>query len=215
MRIALAAAAVLLTACAGVDSRPVTGDEANRLALVRLANHNERGAAFSTTLVDQGRELAIRGWVDWRRPMVYAAVNGAMLVQAVPGALAELQQPAEVPPLPVPQGQWRARPLRPGPQGSPFDSFLAIMLGLAADRPDNPQLLLQQGAAWIGEDGELDGFRGPNSGRDGSRGGGIRYWIDRRGRLHRLELTLGTAEPMTVLLERGSPPAITPVGPLA
>src|SRR2546429_5007 len=65
------------------------------------------------------------------------------LAAAAPGV------PAAAPASPPASG-WSGRPLQTA--GSSLDSALAIALGLGSDRPDNAELLPQNGAARVGQD---------------------------------------------------------------
>lgn len=217
---AIVLACLILTGCGQDAPRQLTEAEAQRLATVRLANRTDGGAAVRTTIVQNGERLAVSGWIDWRRPVVYLAVSGERkaLVQAVPGGVAVLE-PADaaadgMPPIPLPPGTWAARPLVLDRPATGFDTLAGVLLALAADRPENPQLLRQQGAAWLGRDGSLEIYRGPGAGKGGSSGGRTKYWLDERSRLHRLELNPTSGQRMTVEFERAAIPSIPLAEPL-
>ncbi|MFC8344779.1 hypothetical protein [Streptomyces sp. NPDC057280] len=99
-------------------------------------------------------------------------------------------------------GGWTRR----GFVGGPLDTGLRLVLGLAADRPDNAQLLAQSGPSWLRGDRidgrPLDVFSGPRPRPQGSAPPAGRsplaYWIDADGDLRRVTATLGTGRTVTV-----------------
>jgi hypothetical protein len=120
--------------------------------------------------------------------------------------------PAHAPVSP-PRSGWYSRPLRSS--GSSLDSSLAIALGLGSDRPDNAQLLPQNGAVWVGED-RVDGHRvdvmtGPSasshnrfgtaSSSTGNPGTAsrVRYWVGSDGTMYRVRVSLASEpEPVDI-----------------
>lgn len=74
-------------------ARPLSAEEAARLARVRQLNWQDGRAGVRATVGTGGGQVYLTGWVDWRRPMVYLARSGpegtvTELVQAVPGMVA-------------------------------------------------------------------------------------------------------------------------------
>lgn len=114
---------------------------------------------------------------------------------------------------------WQAGELDPA--SSPLAVVLTVLASLGSDRPENPMLIRQGGALWLREDttGEraVTVFAGPTAAPkelddDGSAGAagspapspapttgsvvdpdaaGIRYWVDRTGLAHRVDVRLG------------------------
>ncbi|SNX58372.1 hypothetical protein SAMN06272735_2862 [Streptomyces sp. TLI_55] len=115
-------------------------------------------------------------------------------------------------------GEWTRR----GFVGGPLDTGLRLVLGLAADRPDNAQLLAQSGPSWLRGDRidgrALDVFSGPRPRPQGSAPPAGRsplaYWIDADGDLRRVTATLGTGRTVTVDVTAGhATPGKLPDGP--
>jgi hypothetical protein len=81
---------------------------------------------------------------------------------------------------------------------------LLIALSLGSDRPDNAELLPQNGAAWAGQDQvsghQVDVMTGPAArGRPGTEGN-VRYWIDPDGTMHRVQADVAS-EPQPVIID--------------
>lgn len=115
-------------------------------------------------------------------------------------------------------GEWTRR----GFAGGPLDTGLRLVLGLAADRPDNAQLLAQSGPSWLRGDRidghPLDVFSGPRPRPQGSAPPAghspLAYWIDADGDLRRVTATLGTGRTVTVDVTAGhATPGELPEGP--
>ncbi|NUT35601.1 MAG: hypothetical protein HOV79_21315 [Hamadaea sp.] len=150
--------------------RPLNAVEAGKLAEFRLHNHEDGRAAVRGVVGSRDEEIAFRGWVDWRRPLVYLRTAGrkgepGLLLQAVPGVIAiraETATPAEgaaaPPPARPPAGNWRVRPLGlPMPDApDPMDALIGLILTAAATEADNPDLLRGLQTQWLRHDA-LDG----------------------------------------------------------
>ncbi|RIQ26278.1 hypothetical protein [Jiangella rhizosphaerae] len=223
---ALAAIAVLaLTACSGDDEpgtspsasesgdgpRPLTGDEAQRLSMMRYTNYTDGVRGLSFEVVDNGRTFTVDGWADFAQHVGYAHVSqDGSDPELVAWTLSQITSHAPVgpatddPPLPPPDDTaWTSSTL--APEQSRLHAMLALVFQAASDRPDNPLLLQQTDARWLRSD-EVDGVRvdvvaGPTADRaydpatattaaDGSDAT-VRYWVDEEGRLLRLEARLG------------------------
>src|SRR5256714_5150708 len=160
--IAVAVTGILIATGGSGDSsghRTLTSDEANRLALTRFRNYEAGGRAVTITVPTTAGGLVVAGSIDSRAKRGYGVVHGAgrdtssdgliewtatsVLVDPMPDA------PATAPASPPTTG-WVSRPLQQA--GNSLDSSLAIALSLGDDRPDNAQLLPQNGAAWVGRD---------------------------------------------------------------
>src|SRR5256714_5503798 len=155
--IAVAVTGILIATGGSGDSsghRTLTSDEANRLALTRFRNYEAGGRAVTITVPTTAGGLVVVGSIDYRAKRGYGVVHGAgrdtssdgliewtatsVLVDPMPDA------PATAPAAPPTTG-WVSRPLQQA--GNSLDSSLAIALSLGDDRPDNAQLLPQNGAA--------------------------------------------------------------------
>lgn len=163
-------AGLLVTGCAGDDgsepgaeptsatgTRPVTADEADRLAVSRFRNYERERVAFEVDVATTaGATFTMTGRADMRAhraiasvtqadPAAYAvfAWNLASVAVVETGAAAtdaELTNAVD-----VPADRWQVRPLE---EQQPVDQVLRVLLNLALDRPDNAQLLRQNGAQW-------------------------------------------------------------------
>ncbi|MFG2112453.1 hypothetical protein ACGFRB_07415 [Streptomyces sp. NPDC048718] len=214
--IAVAAAVALAFALAGDGDEPVarrvlTSDEADRLAVARFRNYEAEGRAVTITVPGAAGGLVVTGSVDYRAKTGYGVVRGtgrdasgdgliewtAATVRFHPLANA----PATAPASPPATG-WYDRPLRTA--GNTLDSALAIVLGLGGDRPDNAQLLRQNGAAWIGS-GQVRGRRtdimtGPDARGKAGTADSVRYWVGEDGTMYRVRADVAS-EPRPVVIE--------------
>jgi hypothetical protein len=127
--------------------RPLSAEEATRLARMRQLNWQDARAGVRATIGDGAEQVHVAGWVDWQHPAVYLARSGptpgvvAELVQAVPGLVAArpvepepdpptpgpstqppIVDPYPLPPADPPRAGWRLRaPGADGPAGEPAD----------------------------------------------------------------------------------------------
>ncbi|MEU9041592.1 MULTISPECIES: hypothetical protein [unclassified Kitasatospora] len=195
--------------------RPVTTDEASRLALSRL-NLYQAGPVGMTLTATEGGGVTIRveGVVDYRthRGVGRYRTTGASgpldhgLIVWDTGGLGLAPEPAGVDDPPwqqaehVPRPGWSPRSYT----ADPLDAGLSLVVQLGADRPDNPLLLAQSGARWLGRD-RIDGrgydrFAGPRaqgSAPDGGRSP-LTYWVDGDGTLRRVTMRMpGLGAPTT------------------
>ena len=198
-------------------NRALTSDEANRLAITRFRNYQAGGRAVTITVPGTGGSLVITGSVDYRAKLGYGVVHGtgrdtssdgliqwtatSVLVDPMPDA------PAAAPATPPPTG-WYSRPLQKA--GSTLDSALNIALSLGSDRPDNAQLLPQNGAAWVGTDTvaghRVDIMTGPaaqTAGTGAAPGTGaaatVRYWIGSDGTMYRVAAAVASETQASVI----------------
>jgi hypothetical protein len=139
-------------------ARPLSAEEATRLASMRQLNWQDARAGVRATIGHGAGQVHVAGWVDWQHPMVYLARSGATpgvaaeLVQAVPGLVATrpvgpepdvptpgpstrppIVDPYPRPPADPPPAGWRLRaPGADGPAGGPADpgtiDALAVLL---------------------------------------------------------------------------------------
>ncbi|MFJ8000799.1 hypothetical protein ACIQ7D_27325 [Streptomyces sp. NPDC096310] len=190
--------------------RPLTSDEANRLAITRFRNYQAQGRAVTITVPGTAGELTVTGSVDYRRKVGYGVVHGTGrakssdgLIQWTPTSVhvrPMTDAPAHAPASP-PSSGWHDRPLLSS--GSALDTSLSIALGLGGNRPDNAELLPQNGAAWWGRE-QVDGRRvdvmtGPSSpGRSGTAGN-VRYWVGSDGTMYRVRVSVDSQpEPVVI-----------------
>lgn len=218
---------LVLTACDGDDgaggtgtvssasptasARPLTTDEAQGLATMRFQNYAAGVRTVRFEVADAGRTYVVDGWVDFVAHLGYASVHETSSGET--GLLAWTAQtvstfdgdvdPGDEPPLPPPgldEAAWVTSDL--APDRSRLHALLAVLTGLANDRPDNPVLLQQSDARWLREDSvdgvPVDVLAGPTSDdlseqdpdADGSAAT-VRYWVDESWRILRLETRLG------------------------
>lgn len=201
-----------VTATAADEPRPLSGDEAQRVSMMRYTNYTTGVRSVRFEVVDNGRTFAVDGWVDFVSHVGYAHVSedGAdPLLVAWTGSGIMSHEPLAAgdddgPPLPPPDdAAWTSSAL--DPTQSRLHAALAVLLQTANDRPDNPLLLQQTDARWLRTD-EVNGVpvdvvAGPTEDRaydpatstaagDGSDAT-LRYWVDADGVLLRMEIRLG------------------------
>lgn len=174
-----------LLACTSTDSetmseRPLTTREAALLAEVLVRNHRAGGAVFSVTTLDRpgGSTVRLEGRLDWKNH-----IGEANLTVELGNAPVAIGWRRDVVLERWPQADEVLLGL--GAAGSPvivrppnttrrLDQIIAVLVGLAGERPDNAQLVLQtEGSAFLRED-ELRGRR-VSVMRYGSRNV---YWLD-------------------------------------
>ncbi|MFE4588585.1 hypothetical protein [Streptomyces laurentii] len=217
--------------------RPVTTEEASRLALSRLDLYQASPVAVRL-FVDEGGgvRVAVKGVVDYRTRRAVGSytitgASGASGASAAPGAttatagtldrglivwdagglgLAPGPQGDVDPPWSraerVPRSGWSPRSYT----ADPLDAGLQLMIGLGADRPDNPLLLAQSGARWLGREhmngrDDYDRIAGPRA-RGARPGTGpddgpspLTYWVDGDGRLAKVTMRMpGLGTPATL-----------------
>ncbi|MEV0530551.1 hypothetical protein [Kitasatospora sp. NPDC050463] len=215
---AVAAAGVVVdrTVADGTGERAVTVDEASRLALSRLNLFQASPVTVALTAAESGGvEVRVDGVVDYRtrrgagryrvtgasgpldQGLVVWDAGGLGLAPAPAGADGPAWQQAER----VPRSGWSPRTYT----ADPLDAGLQLLVQLGADRPDNPLLLAQSGARWLGSE-SLDGrshdrFAGPRAqgaAPDGGRSP-LTYWVDGDGTLRRVTMRMpGLGTPTTV-----------------
>ena len=193
-----------VAATAAADPRPLTTEEAQRLAVVRFNNYDTGTRTITGTLTDGQVQVALSGWVDWIDHIGYGLAvpapvgtgvdpGGPLLLRWTLGDVAQLDATGMASaPFPVPTTGWDNQALTAG------DSFLAagmlVLMNLGSDRPENPQLLAQSTSRWLRADTvggvAVDVMTGPSD-ATGKSGEGIRYWVDATGVLRRLEVQLG------------------------
>ncbi|MEU9314953.1 hypothetical protein [Streptomyces sp. NPDC048295] len=207
--------------------RPVTTEEASRLALSRLNLYQASPVAVTLTAAEGGEVVVrVKGVVDYRThravgsyevsgssgtsgPATGQLDHGLIVWDAGGLGLAPAPKGDDGPPWQqaehIPRSGWSARSYT----SDPLDSGLQLLIGLGADRPDNPLLLAQSGARRLGGE-RIDGrsydrFSGPRAqgatpgaGPDGGRSP-LTYWVDTDGGLRRVTMRMpGLGTPTTV-----------------
>ncbi|MFI1736518.1 hypothetical protein [Streptomyces sioyaensis] len=190
--------------------RTLTSDEANRLAITRFRNYEAHGRAVTITVPGTTGGLIVTGSVDYHGKLGYGVVHGTGrgtssdgLIEWTPTSVfvhPMANAPAHAPASP-PRSAWYRRPLQSS--GSALDSSLAIALKLGSDRPDNAELLPQNGAARWGRD-QVDGHRvdvmtGPSSRDRSGTAGNVRYWIGSDGTMYRVRVSVGSESQPVVI----------------
>jgi hypothetical protein len=190
--------------------RALSPDEANRLAITRFRNYEAHGRAVTITVPGSAGGLIVTGSVDYRRKLGYGVVHGTGRGTSSDGLIEwtaasvfvhpMADAPAHAPASP-PRSGWYGRPLQSS--GSALDTSLAIALRLGSDRPDNAELLPQNGAAWRGRD-QVDGHRvdvmtGPSDPDRPSTAGNVRYWIGSDGTMYRVRVSVNSQSQPVVI----------------
>lgn len=209
-----AIALALLTGCTAEapSDRPLTTEEAQRLAITRFTNFDE-GVREIVATVPGEQTLVLTGWVDFAEHRGYVAVGSSSDAPGEYGlfawtgdAIAARDGAVPSAELPLPTDGWQVEAIDPA--ASVLQNLFVVAVSLGSDRPDNPTLLQQTDARWLRSD-EVDGtavdvISGPTSDEPASATASsdaatVRYWIDERGRLLRLELRQPGGDNWTVL----------------
>ncbi|WP_405883424.1 hypothetical protein OG762_35705 [Streptomyces sp. NBC_01136] len=195
---------------ASATSAPaLTARQAELLALTRFANYRRGTAQVTADIPVQGHPARLTGRIDWRHSTGLAILqgNGGVLEHGRhllrwdrTTVSVQRNWPGPLPPHP-PRDGWTQRALTA--TTSTIDTALLLLLNLAADRPDNAQLLLHSGARSLRHE-EVGGvpvtvFAGPSTttsqepspGTARTTSGHTRYWIDADGGLRRFSARLG------------------------
>jgi hypothetical protein len=194
---------------------PLTGQQAESLALTRFADYRAGTAHTTASIPLPGQRLLLDARLDWRAHTGYGLLRDASVGttrhwqhllrwdRTTVSVHYDWRGPAPARP---PKDGWAQRDLQPGT--STVDTALTLLLDLAADRPDNAQLLARSGAHRVGA-ASIDGdavteFSGPSvpatspsssaasaTGTDSGPGTSrTRYWIDSRNTLRRFAARL-------------------------
>lgn len=220
---------LLLAGCAAASPDPpptasvdqpqrLTSEQADALAAMRYRNFVAGVVGFDAEIVGQRGDLALIGWVDFGQRTGYARAipsdGSAFLLVWDSSQVAFLDgaEPSEsIPPAVPPTSGWQTAPL--DPTASELTRVITALILLAEDRPDNPQLLRQSGARYLGEE-EISGVvlqRFSGAAADPSAGDvidlGTQYWLDTEGLLARFGIRLGGDVLSIVDLDREATPA--------
>jgi hypothetical protein len=223
--VAVAVAVAVFVAVGGGSGGPraLTPDEANRLAITRFRNYEAHGRAVTITVPGTAGGLTVTGSVDYRGKLGYGVVRGTGRGTSSDGLIQwtatsvfvhpMAEAPAHAPASP-PRSGWYGRPLQSS--GSSLDSSLAIALGLGSDRPDNAELLPQNGATWLGRE-QVDGRRldvmtGPSSRDRSGTAGSVRYWIGPDGTMYRVRVSVRSeSQPVVIAFDTQKYVPVRPV----
>ncbi|MFI9641596.1 hypothetical protein ACIG87_16270 [Micromonospora sp. NPDC051925] len=232
---ALVAALLSWAPAPAEPARALTGDEAERLAAVRVTTYRDVRAGVRVAVGTGAGRTDLVGWVDWSRPLAYLQVGGPGagqdrgLVQATRSVVVQRPDPTAIvtparPPLVPPGDRWRLRDL---PSGRGLAGALAVLFALAADRAEPAEPLRAGGGRWIGRDtlggDPVDVLQaalrpvGPTAApADHPVAGDAdpRWWVDRDARLRRWAGRLVDGTPITVELDRIDRPTPWPVDAL-
>lgn len=150
----LLAACLALAACGGggkPGARPMTQEEASRLAETMFLNHREGRATFEAATLTEpgGSRLRLAGTVHWSARSGAARVvvdGGTGTLEAVAWGSETVAERRPVHDgllagLGLPRGAWIGRPVD---QRRRIDQVIAVVTGLAATRPENAVLIQQQ-----------------------------------------------------------------------
>lgn len=208
------ATAVLMAGCGSTtdgekaaESRPLTGAEAELLALTRYRLHQEGQVGVSMSWPGEP-DTTLDVTLDLTAPrafgsMRWTADGGARVDRLIGWNLSAIATAPAVPSgSPAPgRAAWSTRALS---TAVGQDLFLALALTLGSDRPENPVLIRQGSARFLRHD-SVDGtavsvYSGPRpadqspgttSGTTSGTGARTRYWVDDDGELRRFEAYLG------------------------
>ena len=137
------------------EPRPVTAEEAQLLATTRFLNYNAGSRSVSADIPVGNQRVHVAGLVDYTTHTGYGTATGQgfapQLLRWNLGTVAVQPAPAGSaagPPEPMPTAGWQARTM--DPERSDLDLVLLVTSQLGLDRPENPLLLQQGGALWLG-----------------------------------------------------------------
>lgn len=160
------------------------------MAAVRFRNFNQGTRAVDGTIVGESATYALQGWIDFTNQRGYARVAPSdsvppfLAVWDATGAAVYTGDVEELMTDPAPTGGWVPLPL--SAESGPVPKALLSLILLASDRPDNPQLLRQNGARYLGTE-HIDGdqaehYSGPTVPDSGADQGAVsdqtQYWVD-------------------------------------
>lgn len=192
-----------------LPGRPVTSEEASRLALAR---YNAWLDSPVNVAIDIPGEMTVQAAVDYKEHLgsgTYVTPDGehGMIIwtsddlATAPGA-----DPADVDPdSAVLPGQWTRHPLG----DAVLDRAVQLVQGLGDDRPDNAQLIKSGGARHLrsekcaGVDCEV--YAGPRpEGADSSDASPLTYWLSEDGKIRKVTMKrLGGSPAPLVTVELG------------
>ncbi|MGW8484555.1 hypothetical protein ACWGJP_15605 [Microbacterium sp. NPDC055903] len=188
------------TPSAGIEHpQRLTSGQAEELAAMRFRAHAAGIRGFDARLLSEEGDLRVIGWVDFAADTGYASVvaadSTAFLVVWDAAQVAFLDGGEAGAPQPSPpEGDWQVSTFDPGASG--LTRLLAALLLLSEDRPENPQLIAQNGARYLGEEqvGDVPTSHYSGVAADAAAGDepdlGTQYWLDGEGDLVRFGIVL-------------------------
>lgn len=146
----------------GGDNEPRDVDDKEVEVLSELRHRNSfTGAEVDVVLpVADNEVIRAKGYVDWRRPMVYLSVDAPGkdndgLLFVLPGGAATVTKEVDgMPPDSPPQEGWKAQPWSDrvdDGEASDFDMLLFKLLVLSSAAPDDQEVVADT-ASWLRED---------------------------------------------------------------
>lgn len=215
---------------APIDPRKVTAAEADQLAGLRQRNSLGGATARVRLPVADGKIIEARGYVDWRIPMAYLAVdapgrkNDGLLIVLPSGAATRSQKVNGKPPLTPDDTDWKAqkwsqRTTEDG-KASELDTLLFKVLSMSTGTVDDVKTVKKK-ASWLREDSlgdtTTDVFEYPITGDAKAKARGqapFRYWVGTKDdALHRIEMRTGKLGMALVDLEPADEPAAVVIPP--
>ena len=208
------------------EPRELSGAEVTRLAGMRVSNAARTAEVDIELPVGDDEMVHATGWVDWRMPMVYLALDAPGddndgLLFAMVGGVATRAGAVEGHPPAVPDSTgwsvepWADRVVDGRP--SELDSLLFKLLVLTSPQPDDEATVAEVGS-WLRAD-DIDGditsvVEFPIAGDTPTDRPGLapyRYWIDDTGGLRRVELRVdGLGMAHADLADTDAPQVVVP-----
>jgi len=215
------------------EARPVSAEEAGRLARVKTTAAEAGTVAMRLDLPESLGDAGLEGYVDLSTPIVHAATRDGSettgLVQAIPGLIASHAKATEADPSQSPDNGWTVRRMQASedpdvdPGQAVTDILLSAVLALGTTSPVDANFLEDQGV-WLREaivDGAtVDVIRAPlllqantGEGDQAVASPDAMFWVDHDSRLRRLQVDPAGSGLATVdlLLDQPEAPSIEPV----
>lgn len=216
------------------EARPISAEEAGRLAQIRATGVEAGTVAMRLDLPESMGDTGLEGYIDLSAPIVHAVTGDGSettgLVQAIPGLIASNVDGAEADPTQAPETGWTVRRMQASedPDADPTQAVIDIMLSaiLALGTIGNVDTnFLEDQGVWLEEaivDGAtVDVIRAPlllqadtgGEGEQATTSPDAMFWVDRDSRLRRLQVDPAGTGLATVdlLLDQPQAAAIEPV----
>ncbi|EMD23691.1 hypothetical protein [Amycolatopsis azurea] len=211
----------VLTSRAEPAPRPVTLDEAARLAMARYTTFQNSPVRVRVEAPMAGNTVVVEGVVDYRQ---HHAVGSYEFAGSSVGLVAWDDRGLAVAPGRQADPLVAAGSMRPtdwSPRSyttDPLDAGLRLSMLMGQDRPDNAQVLAEQGPRWLRAeviDGKSYGvFAGPRpSSANDSGQSPLTYWIDETGGLRRVTRQLADLDGALVIDFPGGRAGQVPANP--
>ena len=204
--------------------RPLTADEADVLAAVRVNNYRRELVPFTIDVPLEASRVVLTGRADMREHLAiaggtstpvaggapaYATFAWNLTTMAVTDTAAAPTQEQLALAAEVPQARWQVHPLAGSREA--LDQVALVLLNLALDRPDNAQLLRQNGAEYRGStvvDGtDVTIMSASPSGSAQT----LTSYVDDTARLVRVDVATGADRPATITFLEGDASTVDPV----